>query len=237
MELLQSLPSYIEYLDKRVVSDKVYPSLATGFSDSEPALREQTVRAVFSIAPKLNDRILNGDLLRQLAKVQNDSQREIRANTTILLGKISQLFSQSTRLSVLIVAFGRALKDPFVESRLAALRALEACDDYFGIQEICSKILGTLAPALVDSDQRVRQEAFKTFNKYFEKVKLHATDLDEKHSAKSADGTPSRVDSPANAGWTNWASSLSLNLGNRADNTASSTTPSALPSRTVTPVF
>lgn len=47
VELLQSLPDYIEYLDKRIVSEKIYPPLATGFSDTEPALREQTVRAVF----------------------------------------------------------------------------------------------------------------------------------------------------------------------------------------------
>lgn len=220
-ELLQSLPDYIEYLDKRVVSDKIYPPLSTGFSDTEPMIREQTVRSVFVIAPKLNDRLLNGDLLRQLAKVQNDSQKEIRANTTILLGKIAPLFSQSTRLAVLVVAFGRALKDPFVESRLAALRALGSAEEYFGIQEICNKILGTLAPALVDSDKRVREEAFSTFNAYFDKVKDHASELDEKHNATVGDSLgggsndPSRVGSPA-GGWTNWASTITSNLASKA---------------------
>lgn len=240
VELLQSLPDYIEYLDKRIVSEKIYPPLATGFSDTEPALREQTVRAVFSISPKLTDRILNGDLLRQLAKVQNDSQKEIRANTTILLGKIAPLFTQNTRTAVLVVAFGRALKDPFIESRLASLRALDACDEYFGIQDVCGKILGTLAPALVDNEKKVRDEAFKTFGKYFDKVKSHSLELDEKHKERVIDGeTPSRVESPAAGGWSNWASSLSINLGN-GSNIGSNATPvtassSSAPSRTVTP--
>lgn len=218
IELLQSLPSYIEYLDKRVVSDKIWPYLSQGFSDAEPSLREQTVRSVFTIAPKLNDRILNGDLLRQLAKVQNDAKKEIRANTTILLGKIASVFSQNTRVSVLVLAFARGLKDPFIESRLAALMALSSCEEYFGIQEICGKILGTIAPALVDKDAKVRKEAFKTFSLYFDKVKQHASDLDEKESSSSG-GVGAT--SPSTPGWSGWASNLTLNLASKAAASAS----------------
>lgn len=252
--LLQSIGDYIEYLDKRLVNDKVYPSLATGFSDTDPSIRELSVRSVFSIAPKLNDRILNGDLLRQLAKVQNDSQKEIRANTTILLGKIAPLFSQSTRLAVLVVAFGRALKDPFVQSRLAALRALDACFEYFGVNDICNKILGTIAPALVDGSREVRDEALATFDKYFAKVKDHANNLGENQpppQTESSSSPSSDVDSTAaTGGWSNWASSLTVSVANKAVSAAgaaissnnsngtsspTSTSPSPAPSRTITP--
>jgi hypothetical protein len=67
----------------------------TGFSDVVPLVREQTVKAVLSLAPKLSDRILNGELLRHLAKTANDEQPGIRTNTTICLGKISKHLSSN----------------------------------------------------------------------------------------------------------------------------------------------
>jgi SCY1-like protein 1 len=62
----------------------------TGFTDVAPVVREQTVRAVLTVVPKLSDRIVNGELLRHLAKTANDEQPGIRTNTTICLGKIAR---------------------------------------------------------------------------------------------------------------------------------------------------
>jgi SCY1-like protein 1 len=53
-------------------------------------VREQTVKAVLVVVPKLSDRIINGELLRYLAKTANDEQPGIRTNTTICLGKIAK---------------------------------------------------------------------------------------------------------------------------------------------------
>jgi SCY1-like protein 1 len=39
---------------------------------------------------ELNDRTINGDLLKYLAKTQTDEQPGIRTNTTICLGKIAK---------------------------------------------------------------------------------------------------------------------------------------------------
>lgn len=39
---------------------------------------------------QLSDRNINGDLLKYLAKTQNDEQPGIRTNTTICLGKIAR---------------------------------------------------------------------------------------------------------------------------------------------------
>ena len=233
MELLQGLPEYIEYLDKRIVSDKIYPALSTGFTDTEPAIREQTVKAVLSIAPKLYDRQLNGDLLRQLAKTQNDSQQEIRANTTILLGKIAPLFSQSTRIAVLVTAFGRALKDPFVPSRLAALMALASTAEYFGPQETCGKILGTVAPSLIDKDRAVRNEAAKTMAIFMEKVNAHIASL-ENDPEEGEDVTGGAE------GWGSWTATIAAGLSKKiaSSNTggdSSTANSSAAVSRTATP--
>lgn len=54
MALLEGLPNYIEKLDKRVVVDKIWPSLLTGFSDVVPVIREATVKATLQFAPKVS---------------------------------------------------------------------------------------------------------------------------------------------------------------------------------------
>lgn len=58
-------------------------------------VREQTVKAVLSIINKLNDRIINGELLKFLARTANDEQPGIRTNTTICLGRIAKNLGQS----------------------------------------------------------------------------------------------------------------------------------------------
>jgi SCY1-like protein 1 len=69
----------------------------TGFSDMAPIVREQTVKAVLTVVPKLTDRIINGELLRHLAKTANDEQPGIRTNTTICLGKIARNLGANVR--------------------------------------------------------------------------------------------------------------------------------------------
>jgi hypothetical protein len=66
-----------------------------GFTDVAPVVREQTVKAVLTVVPKLSDRVINGELLRHLAKTANDEQPGIRTNTTICLGKIAKNLGNS----------------------------------------------------------------------------------------------------------------------------------------------
>jgi SCY1-like protein 1 len=73
----------------------------TGFTDLAPVVREETVKAVLVVVPKLSDRIINGELLRHLAKTANDEQPGIRTNTTICLGKIARNLGTNVRQLVL----------------------------------------------------------------------------------------------------------------------------------------
>lgn len=118
-------------------------------------LREQTVKAVLTIITKLSDRIINGELLRHLAKTANDEQPGIRTNTTICLGKIARNLSPSTRTKVLTAAFTRSLRDPFVHARNAALLALAATSDAFSEDDCASKILPAICPSLVDKEKYI----------------------------------------------------------------------------------
>ena len=53
-----------------VVETKVYPHVATGFSDSNAYLRELTLKSMLVLAPKLSQKTLNQSLLKFLAKLQ-----------------------------------------------------------------------------------------------------------------------------------------------------------------------
>jgi SCY1-like protein 1 len=104
----------IEHLSNKIVNDKIFPEMLTGFSDVAPIVREQSVKAVLTVVPKvrnqssipvpvlteyvkLSDRSINGDLLKYLAKTQNDEQPGIRTNTTICLGKIAKYLGPNVK--------------------------------------------------------------------------------------------------------------------------------------------
>ena len=135
-------------------------------------VREQTVKAVLTVITKLNDRVINGELLKQLAKTANDEQPGIRTNTTICLGKIARNLGpnvrivfffyldkgdsnhpKQTRPKVLIAAFTRSLRDPFVHARNAALQALAATADFFNEEDCAHKIMPALCPSMVDKEK------------------------------------------------------------------------------------
>ena len=116
--LLDNLPLMVDHLSSKLVTDKIFPQMVshcvwytcieyssqsckvTGFSDLAPLVREQTVKAVLVIISKLSDRVINGELLRHLAKTANDDQPGIRTNTTICLGKIARNLGQSVSVPV-----------------------------------------------------------------------------------------------------------------------------------------
>lgn len=66
-------------------------------------VREQTVKAVLSVINKLSDRVVNGELLKFLARTANDEQPGIRTNTTICLGKIAKNLGPGVSLSLSVV--------------------------------------------------------------------------------------------------------------------------------------
>ncbi|EKG21439.1 hypothetical protein MPH_01237 [Macrophomina phaseolina MS6] len=175
--LLDNLPLMIDHLSNKIVNDKIFPQMVTGFSDTAPVLREQTVKAVLTVVPKLSDRTVNGELLRHLAKTANDEQPGIRTNTTICLGKIARNLGASSRTKVLTAAFGRALRDPFVHARNAALLALAATADLYSEEDCATKLLPGICPSLVDKEKLVRDQANKTLDIYLTRVRKHQTTM------------------------------------------------------------
>ena len=215
--LLDNLPHMIDHLSTKTINDKIFPQMVTGFSDVAPLVREQTVKAVLIIIPKLADRTINGELLKHLAKTSNDEQPGIRTNTTICMGKLARNLGPNTRQKVLVAAFSRSLRDPFVHARNAALLALAATADLFGDDDCATKILPALSPSLVDREKLVRDQANKTFDTYVQRIRKYATTLPDTvlppPSTATANGitrmgTPQQNDA---AGWAGWAISSFTN--------------------------
>ncbi|CAI4215388.1 unnamed protein product [Parascedosporium putredinis] len=216
--LLDGLPLIIDKLTQKVVNDKIFPQLVTGFTDVAPLVREQTLKSVLVIVPKLSDRTVNGELLRYLAKTANDEQPGIRTNTTICLGKMAKNLSGSTRSKVLIAAFSRSLRDPFVHARSAALMALAATTDCFSDEDCASRVLPSMCPLLVDKEKPVRDQANKTIEVYLQKIRKAAEAMADSAlpPVQAADGSAPRMGTPqpsesAAAGWAGWAISSFTN--------------------------
>lgn len=215
--LLDNLPLMIDHLPQKIVNDKIFPPMVTGFTDLAPVVREQTVKAVLIVISKLSDRTINGDLLRYLAKTANDEQPGIRTNTTICLGKIARNLGNSSRTKVLIAAFSRSLRDPFVHARNAALLAFAATSDLFNEEDMASKIIPAISPALIDKEKLVRDQANKTFDLYLQQVRQFATTLpDTVLPPQTGDGTATpgvakAATANGTSSWTGWAISSFTN--------------------------
>jgi len=213
--LLESLPSMIDHLSQKVVTDKIFSQMTTGFTDLAPLVREQTVKAVLTVITKLSDRVINGELLKHLAKTSNDEQPGIRTNTTICLGKIARNLGANTRQKVLIAAFARSLRDPFVHARNASLLALAATSDLFSDEDCALKVLPALCPSLVDKEKVVRDQADKTFDIYVQRVRKYGASLPDTALPPATTGTASsvpRMGTPQNdTSWAGWAISSFTN--------------------------
>ena len=196
--LLDNLPLMIDHLSLKLVTDKIFPQMVTGFGDLAPVVREQTVKAVLVVVPKLSDRVINGELLRHLAKTANDEQPGIRTNTTICLGKIARNLSAGSRAKVLTAAFSRALRDPFVHARNAALMALAATVEIFSEEECANRMLPAICPALVDKEKIIRDQANKTLNTYLERVRKYSATLPDTAlpPADSSSAPTTRISTP-----------------------------------------
>ncbi|PMD43945.1 ARM repeat-containing protein [Hyaloscypha variabilis F] len=216
--LLDNLPLMIDRLPQKVVNDKIFPQMVTGFTDIAPVVREQTVKSVLTIIGKLSDRTINGELLKYLAKTSNDEQPGIRTNTTICLGKISKNLSTGTRSKVLIAAFTRSLRDPFVHARNAALMALAVTSDSFNEDDIANRILPSLCPSLIDKEKLIRDQSNKTMDIYLQRIRKFASTMAdtvlpppgavEASAAAPRMGTPQPSEA---ASWTGWAISSFTN--------------------------
>ncbi|KAG1719636.1 ARM repeat-containing protein [Suillus lakei] len=166
--LLDSLPGFAEKLDKKTVVDKIWPNLQTGFTDTVAVIREATVRAIVLLS---QDRILNNDLLRHLARLQSDPEASIRTNTCILIGRLGPSLGYNTKRKVLVPA------DSFVHARVAGVMAFMATAECFEMEDVAGKVVSAVVGATLDKEKFVRDQAFKAVELFVKRLEAHASTM------------------------------------------------------------
>ncbi|CAB3248961.1 unnamed protein product [Arctia plantaginis] len=204
--LLQQLDQFIMHLQNSTVNDQIFPQVVHGFLDTNPVIREQTVKSIVHLSSKLNYNNLNVEVLRHFARLQaKDDQGGIRTNTTVCLGKIAQHLHPQIRQKVLVSAFVRSTRDVFPPARQAGVLALAATQQYFLLAEVANRVLPALCPLTNDPEKQVRDAAFRTIKGFLGKLEKVSEDpsLKEGMEADVHTATPSL--SNAAATWAGWA--------------------------------
>ncbi|CAL8089013.1 unnamed protein product [Calicophoron daubneyi] len=171
VRLLEQLPNFVKHLPPKIVETQIFPPVANGFSDSNPIVREATVRAMIHLAPKLSGKLLNESVPRHLIILQTkDDQGGIRANATVCLAKLAPLFSTQTRRGTMLSALLRVTRDPFVPSRQAAVTALAATQGYYQVEQLSGKLLPCLSFLTVDPEKTIRDDVFRAIRGILERL-------------------------------------------------------------------
>ncbi|KAJ2770041.1 Nuclear aminoacylation-dependent tRNA export pathway component [Coemansia nantahalensis] len=236
--LLEHMASFVCAIPPAVVAKKVFPDFMTGFMDAAPAIREATVKASLAVAPKLNQKTLNNDLVRQLVRLVGDPEPGIRTNALICVGKLCTAkpgaldldaggVTEASHRYVICPALMQALRDQFPPVRAASLAVVAACAPKWDALDIARRVIPAIAPLLVDGEKPVRTAALKALHAMEARVEAHAQTMPDTQikkqpatatAAAAAAGTAAQTEAAASMaaspdGWGGWAvSSLSSTI-------------------------
>ena len=157
--LLKTLKFTVKVTSAEVVNRNIFEPMLTAFADSNPKMREETLKSLVHIVDKLEDKYLQEKLVRCITNLQGDTEASIRTNATIFLGKIAIKLKEPVRLRVLCPSFTKSMRDNFVHCRVAGLKASTSSLSYFDNQQIATKLLPQASCMLLDSSADVRELA------------------------------------------------------------------------------
>lgn len=205
MRLLQQLHLFIEHLSAGIINDQIFPNICQGFSDNNPTIRENTIRAIVLLAPKLNYNNLNVELMKHFARLQGqDEQGMIRTNTTVCIGKIANFINPQLRQRILLSAFPKAMRDPYPLARLSGIVAFANTGSFYTLKDIASKVLPSLCMLTIDPEKDVRDEAFKTIKMYTQKLEK-VSENPELALEMEKEVSSCNLDLKNETSWTSWA--------------------------------
>ncbi|GFR57907.1 N-terminal kinase-like protein [Elysia marginata] len=205
VKLLQQIEFFVEHLQPETVNSQIFPNVVSGFMDTNPMVRESTIKAMLHLAPKLNYKNLNEELMKHFARLQSkDDQGGIRTNTTVCLGKIACYLNPGSRQKILCSAFMRAMKDPFPPARQAGILGIAASQNFYSLSEVANRLLPALCCATRDPDKGVRDQAFKSIKGFVSKLEKVSEDpeLEEEFEKDVMSGS---TGGPSTSGWAGWA--------------------------------
>lgn len=205
LKLLQQIEMLADHMNPATVNDQVFPQLTAGFLDTNPTIREHTVKSIMYLSTKLNYNNLNIEVLKHFARLQaKDEEGGIRTNTTVCLGKIASDLHPDVRQKCLISAFTRAMRDPFPPARIAGVMALAATQQYYPLQDVASKVLPNLCHLTLDPEKNVRDAVFRVLKGFLGKLEKVSEDPSLRETMESEVKSVS-VGGTQPATWAGWA--------------------------------
>jgi SCY1-like protein 1 len=205
MRLLQQMNLFVEHLSSAVLNEQIFPNLCNGFSDSNPAIREGTIRCIVLLAPKLSYNNMNVELMKHFARLQgSDDQGMIRTNATVCIGKIANYINPQLRQRILLSAFPKAMRDPFPLARISGIIALANTDRFYTLKDIATKVMPSLCMAAIDPEKDVRDEAFKTIKFFMQKLEK-VSENPEQALEMEKDVSSCALELKNETSWTSWA--------------------------------
>ena len=213
--LLKTLKSLVIVTPADIVNKKIFDPMLAGFADSNPKMREETLKSLVHVVDKLEEKHLQDKLIRCITNLQNDQEASIRTNATIFLGKVSPKLKESVRHRVLSTSFTKAMRDSFLHCRVAGLKAAISCIAYFEKSQICKYLLPQASCLLMDPSSDVREltlqfieDCLGIMRTYHQTMKDEALSNASKQvldrSIEKLDSSGSSSVSSINS-WTSWA--------------------------------
>ena len=139
--LLRTCKHVISLFPAAVVNKSLFQPVLAGFSDSNPKMREETLKNLIHFVDKLDEVNLQDRLVRQVKQLQDDTEKSIRTNAVIFLSKIASKLNDQVRNKILALCFVKAMRDGFNPCRVAGLKAAQACHSLIDPVQMCTAVL------------------------------------------------------------------------------------------------
>lgn len=207
--LLKSLKSLTPLLSEKVINNNIFDPILAGFADSNPKLREETLKSLIHVVDKLEERNMQDKLVRCISNLQSDAEASIRTNATVFLGKIAFRLKEGVRNRVLCAAFSKAMRDNFVPCRISGLKAATTCMTILDPSQLVSKVLPAVCILIMDRSGEVRELSFA----FIEQAVLILRESHEKQlradrenaEKQNSENLQKGAASSQSSGWTSWA--------------------------------
>eukprot|EP00924_Labyrinthula_sp_SR-Ha-C_P004628 snap_masked-scaffold_1-processed-gene-6.30-mRNA-1 protein AED:0.43 eAED:0.43 QI:0/0/0/0.5/1/1/2/0/709 len=231
LEVLKSLPLFIEYIPQEKLNKpphSLFTRIISGFSDNSVAMKEATLRAITVIAGKLDSKNINDVVIKALLKLLEDPQPSIITNTVVCLSKLLGFFSEETRVKVIMGVFPKALKSSQHHTRTAGIKAIISSLTFFVVDDanslktrekiiiqgkhFATKILPSLALAMVDGHKTVRNEAKIAIHKVVSKLE-EVSQLIESKIEDSGQGDATEASGAWGSNITKYSKKIASSIG------------------------
>jgi len=209
--LLKSCKTLLPITPSIMVNKHIFEPMIAGFGDSNPKMREETLKNLIYIVDKLDERSFQDRLVKCITSLQNDTENSIRTNATIFLGRLAPKLKEITRNRLLCQQFVKAMKDNFVHCRVAGLRAAVACISLVDANQLASVLLPQACLLTIDKSADVRQLAIslvdgglKALKSYNETALLASAEI-AASSSMIGDKSPKTESATVSSTWATWA--------------------------------